>query len=480
MSFIDPNIGGPEMQAELINGRFFITVSGMKRFLRKLAPAKSLDLYHRLLSWCAAVISGHPSERLITIGVTGTNGKSTTANFIAAILERAGYKVGLTTTVNFRIAGRDRLNDTKMTMLGRFRLQRMLSEMVRAGCRYAIIETSSEGIKQHRHRGINYDVAVFTNLTPEHVESHGGFENYKRAKGELFAKLSRDKTKTINGQAVAKTIVANLASEHAPYFLAFRANKKFGFFAPPPKSAAEPPQLAAWPLAIVKALDVSLAPDRSAWSVRGTRFSLNLPGLFNVENALAAIAVGLSQGIDLAVMAEALAAVPGVPGRLEKISCGQPFSVLVDYAPEPESFRKLYDVVALMEKRRIIHVLGSTGGGRDVSRRPILGRLAAEGADIVIVTNEDPYDDDPMAIIEDVARGAEAAGKIRGRDLITILDRRQAIEKAVASAQPGDLVIITGKGAEQAMVVADNKKIPWDDRRVVREALELMGYHAKV
>ncbi|MEK9152383.1 MAG: Mur ligase family protein, partial [Patescibacteria group bacterium] len=164
----------------------------MKSLIKRLIPKAWLDGYHRALAHAAAAVYRHPSEKMIVIGVTGTNGKSTTANFIAAVLEESGHKVGLATTVNFRVAGQDRLNDTKMTMLGRFALQRLLARMVKAGCQYAIIETSSEGIKQHRHEGIHYDAAVFTNLTPEHIESHGGFENYKKAKGELFAKLTRD------------------------------------------------------------------------------------------------------------------------------------------------------------------------------------------------------------------------------------------------------------------------------------------------
>ncbi|MBI4457963.1 UDP-N-acetylmuramoyl-L-alanyl-D-glutamate--2,6-diaminopimelate ligase [Candidatus Uhrbacteria bacterium] len=449
----------------------------MKSLLKKILPAKVFDYYHRALAHLAAIVYRRPSEKMIVIGVTGTNGKSTTCNFIAAVLEEAGFKVGLATTVNFRIAGKDRLNDTKMTMLGRFALQRMLAEMVRAGCRYAIVETSSEGIRQHRHLGIHYDAAVFTNLTPEHVESHGGFENYKKAKGELFAKLADDPIKRLPGsdgrgrRDVKKAIVANLASPHAGYFLDFRVNKKYGFYLEPADKRGEP-QLAVWPLAIVKALDADMRPAGSTFAVRDTRFSLAMPGAFNVENALAAIAIGLSQGIALPVMANALAKITGVPGRLERIDEGQPFTVIVDYAPEPESFRKLYEVVALLPKKRVIHVLGSTGGGRDVSRRPILGRLAAQNADVVIVTNEDPYDDDPARIIADVARGAAEHGKIEGQDLFLILDRGQAIDKAVALAQPGDLVLITGKGSEQAMVVAGGRKIPWDDRVKAREALK--------
>jgi UDP-N-acetylmuramoyl-L-alanyl-D-glutamate--2,6-diaminopimelate ligase len=442
----------------------------MKRLLKKLVPAAVVDRYHLALSKLSSARFRHPSERMVVIGVTGTNGKSTVCVMIARVLEEAGFRAGYTTTVSFKVAEKEWLNDTKMTMLGRFRLQGLLADMAAAGCDYAVVETSSEGIKQHRHAGIHYDAAVFTNLTPEHLESHGGFENYKKAKGELFAKLARDPAKKLKGKPVPKVIVANLDSSHGEYFLSFRANKKYGFLREGGGGGQEK-RLAEWPLAIVKALDVKLGAEGSSFSVRDVPFRLNMPGAFNVENALAAISYGLSQGIGLETMAAGLAKLPGVPGRLERIDAGQEFTAIVDYAPEPESFRKLYEVVAALPKKRVIHVLGSTGGGRDRDRRPVLGRLAAQGADIVIVTNEDPYDDDPMSIIEDVAAGARAEGKADGKDLFAVIDRGEAIAKAVALAGPGDLVLLTGKGAEQAMCVENGKKIPWDDRAKLREAI---------
>jgi UDP-N-acetylmuramoyl-L-alanyl-D-glutamate--2,6-diaminopimelate ligase len=434
--------------------------------LKKYLPASILDRYHLVLAHIAAWRYGCPSEKIIVIGVTGTNGKSTTCNFIAHILEEAGHKVGMTTTVNFRIAGKEWLNPYKMTMLGRFRLQKMLADMVRAGCRYAVIETSSEGIKQHRHAAVNYDVAVFTNLTPEHLESHGGFENYKAAKGRLFAKLAREKVKKMANFNIRKTAVINLNDQHAGYFLSFPVPVKVGF------SVGGKPTAAVEGLAnTVIAKDVQLSTKGSVFTVDGEPFSMQLPGAFNVENALAAIAVGRVLGLAFEVIARALAKVEVVPGRMEFISAGQSFSVLVDYAPEPESFRKLYEAVALFPKKRVIHVLGSCGGGRDVDRRPVLGRLAAQNADIVIVTNEDPYDDDPGQIIQEVAAGATGAGKVLDKDLFLIQDREAALNKAVALAEPGDMVIATGKGAEQAIVTAGGVKLPWDERTKLLEAI---------
>ena len=201
----------------------------IKSFLKKIVPKDIFSYYHKSLAIAANLYYGRPSEKMIVIGVTGTNGKSSTVDFITRILESAGHKVGYTSTAMFKVADREWLNDKKMTMLGRFALQRLLKQMVSAGCRYAVIETSSEGIKQFRNIGINYDVVVFTNLTPEHLESHGGFENYKKAKQELFARLMKGKTKIFNGQKIKKTMVANLDDEHAMDFINFDAEDKIGF-----------------------------------------------------------------------------------------------------------------------------------------------------------------------------------------------------------------------------------------------------------
>ena len=201
----------------------------LKEALKRIIPKEALVLYHRFLAYAASVWYGHPSEKMIVIGVTGTNGKSTVSAMICRVLEEAGYKVGLTTTVLFRIAGKEWLNDTKMTMLGRFRLQKLLRQMVGAGCQYAVIETSSEGIAQSRHAAINYDIVVFTNLTPEHIESHGGFENYRAAKGRLFAKLAGEKKKILAGKIVPKISVVNAADPEANYFLQFWADQKIGY-----------------------------------------------------------------------------------------------------------------------------------------------------------------------------------------------------------------------------------------------------------
>ncbi len=429
----------------------------MKTLIKKLLPKNALSYYHKVLALLSAFVYSQPSNKMIVVGVTGTNGKSTCVALISKVLEAGGYKVGSTSTVSFKIADREILNNKKMTMLGRFQLQKFLSEMVKAGCQYAVVEVSSEGIKQSRHLGINFDYAVFTNLTPEHIESHGSFENYKKAKGKLFEHLTHRKHKSTESK---KTTIINLDDEHAEYYLSFKADMKIGYTTVNQMISAD---------------EITVSANGTLFKVKDTQINLKLMGAFNVENALPAIAVGLQEGIDLQKIKQGLEGVAVVPGRMEVIDQGQDFTVLVDYAPEPASMGKLYETIHEITKNtentRIIHVLGSCGGGRDVARQPVLGKMAGKKADIVIVTNEDPYDDDPMSIIDNVAAGALEAGKELDKNLFKILDRKQAIAKALSLAKPGDLVLVTGKGAEQKMAVAEGKYIDWDDRKVIRQVL---------
>lgn len=422
----------------------------LKRLLRAMLPESAINFYHAVLSRVAAFVYGYPSEKMLVIGVTGTNGKSTTTSFIGQILEHAGHKVGWTSTATFKVAGKEWLNDKKMTMLGRFQLQKLLKEMVDAGCEYAIVETSSLGVTQSRHVGINYDIAVFTKLSPEHIEAHGGFENYKQAKLELFRHLIRQPRKIIGGQQIEKVSVVNGRDPYACEFLAIKTDRKIAYEADP---------------------DLELTATGSSFTALGVDMELHVPGAFNVENALAAASVAMVLDVPISVIQDAVAHLHAVPGRLERIDEGQPFTVIVDYAPEPASMEKLYEVTESIPHERIIHVFGSAGGGRDTSRRPILGRLAGTLADICIITNEDPYDEDPKKIIEQVANGAREVGKVDQQNLFLVEDRGQAIRQAINSAKPNDLVLITGKACEQAICVAGGKMIPWDDRLEVKKAL---------
>lgn len=448
-------------------------------FFRRLIPG-----YHFFLNWLAAFYYRRPSQELIVIGITGTTGKTTSVLLIAEVLRAAGYKVGYTSTAMFSDGQKDWLNNKKMTMVGRFFTQRLLRQMVNNGCHYAIVETTSQGILQYRHKFINYDLAVFTGLYPEHIEAHGGFDNYRRAKGRLFSHLRSCPYKYVDHQQrvrstdhgfkriglnkVFKTVVANLDDEYAHYFLSFGADQAFGYSQKPKEIATQD-----WP-DYLKILII----DQLQSSIHGTDFicqeqAIHLPilGAFNAFNALNAIAVALSQDIDWPVIKASLASIPGLAGRLEMIEEGQPFSVIIDYAFEPVALAKIYETLELVAHKKIIHVLGSAGGGRDIARRPKLGQIAGQSADYVIVTNEDPYDDDPRLIIDQVAVGAEHAGKIHGKTLLTILDRREAIAKALSLAKKDDIVLITGKGSEQAICLAAGRQMPWDDRQVTRQEL---------
>ncbi|HNV97010.1 MAG TPA: UDP-N-acetylmuramoyl-L-alanyl-D-glutamate--2,6-diaminopimelate ligase [bacterium] len=429
----------------------------VKKIIKKVIPKSIISHYHKFLALFASFIYGNPSNKLIVVGVTGTNGKSTTISLISHILEEAGYKVGSTSTAEFKIGSKNWLNDKKMTMLGRFKLQKLLYKMCKEKCEYAIIETSSEGIKQFRHLGINYDFVVFTNLTPEHIESHGSFENYKNCKLELFKHLTKYKNKIINGKEIKKNISVNRDDKNSGYFLSFDADKKVGFSI---NKESE-----------YQAKNVELKPQ-TKFRIQNQEFKTNLIGQFNIYNCLCAISVCNTLGVSINICAKAIENYKGVPGRMEFINCGQDFKVIVDYAPEIESMRNLYSILDYFYYEKLIHVLGSCGGGRDRDRQPILGKMSGGKADFVIITNEDPYEDDPMKIINNVAGGAIESGKELDKNLFKILDRRLAIRKAIELAGKDDLVLITGKGSEQFICVKNGKKIPWDDRRVAQEELK--------
>jgi UDP-N-acetylmuramoyl-L-alanyl-D-glutamate--2,6-diaminopimelate ligase len=429
----------------------------MKHLIKQFTPKFILSLYHLSLAYLAHWYYGKPSEKLVVVGVTGTNGKSTTVNLIADILEGQGYETMVSSTVNFKIGKSDKLNTLKMTMPGRFYLQRMLAEAVKKGCTHAVIESSSEGVVQHRHIGIHYDAMVFTNLTPEHLESHGGFENYKQAKLTYFKNLAKLPSKWISGKQIPKIIAYNSDDKYAAEFADFNVDKKISYGT----SSAE-----------VRGTDLKVSPEGISFMANNLPCHLQLKGRFDFYNALAALAMTNALGVKLEQGIAALEKVELIPGRMEVLQ-RQPFTVIVDYAPEPESLKQLYGTIETWPKNRIIHLLGSTGGGRDKARRKILGNMAGRKADIVIVTNEDPYDDDPTQIIHDVADGAVEVGKVIKETLFREPDRRKAIAKAFSLAQPGDLVLLTGKGSEQKMAVKGGY-IPWDDRQVAREELKKM------
>lgn len=427
--------------------------------LKRLVPQSWLKPYHYFLARASSWYYGHPSRKLVVIGVTGTNGKTTTSYFLAKALEASGQKTGLTSTAMLKVGEREWINDTKMTMPGRFFLQRMLRQMVDAGCAYAVIETSSQGLIQSRQVGIAYDVAVFTNLTPEHIEAHGGFENYKAAKRILFEYLAKLPPKTIGGALIPRVAVLNADDAHAAYYAATPGLQNIQWYGIDHVQG-------------MQATNLEVQGQAARFVVDHLPISLSLPGRYNVENALGALAVTRIFNIPLSAAIERLQAIERVPGRFERIQAGQPWTVIVDYAPEPESLRRLYEVLSSVPRQRLIHVFGSCGGGRDRARQPILGQMVGKEANIAIVTNEDPYDDPPEEIIQRVADGARSVGKKDGETLFCIQDRREAIQYAMQLARPGDVVLMTGKGCESWICLADGKKMPWNEAEVAREAIQ--------
>lgn len=394
----------------------------MKNLIKKILPSFLLSWYHFILALFGAVIYGFPSKQIKVIGVTGTNGKTTVVNMTTNVLEEAGYKVASLSSIKFKIGQKERVNTLKMTMPGRFKLQKFLRQAVSAGCQYAVLEVSSEGIKQHRHRLIDFSAAVFTNLTPEHIEAHGGFENYREAKLKFF-------------KAVKSVHIINIDDKNGEYFLKLPAAKvyTYGF-------------------------------NRGDVNRSNTSFRLALLGEFNIYNALAAISVGLSQKIPLDIAQRAVEKIKNVPGRME-IVINEPFRVIVDYAVTPDALEGLYKTLKKeFSPNSLICVFGACGGGRDKWKRPELGKIASHYCDKIILTNEDPYDENPLKIIEDIERGFSQISRYE-----KILDRREAIRKAFELAQPGDAVAISGKGSEPQMALPGGKKIPWDDREAARE-----------
>jgi len=425
--------------------------NGVKEFIKKFIPAPLISFYHFLLIFLGALIYRFPSRELKMIGVTGTNGKTTVVEMIFRILGEAGYKVALANSIRFKIGKKEWPNELRMTMPGRFKLQRFLREAVDSGCKFAVLEVTSEGIKQYRHKFIDFEVAIFTNLTPEHIEAHGSFGKYRGTKGRLF-------------QATKNIHVINIDDENAEYFLQFPAKKKYTY-----------------------------GLNKGDIDNRDLQLNLQLIGNFNIYNALAAICAGLSQGISLEKCKEVIEKIEGIPGRMELV-ISEPFKVFVDYAFTPNALRKVYEtllkskiknrvsiygndgeeengVFFAHQKSKMICVLGSCGGGRDKWKRPVLGSLAAKYCDEVIVTNEDPYDEDPHQILSEIKSGIFKS-QFPISNFYEILDRRQAIRKSLELAKTGDTVVITGKGCEPSICIAGGKKIPWDDRKVVKEEFQ--------
>ena len=412
--------------------------------VKKLVPKPIFNFfqpaYHIVLAYAGALVYDFPSRKLKVIGVTGTKGKSTVVYLTTKLLEDSGRLVAACGSLGFKIKDKEWPNTLKMTMPGRFRLQKLMAEAVKVGCEYFVLEVTSEGIKQKRHLGITFDCAVFTNLHPEHIESHGSFENYCQAKQELF-----EITKNIH--------VINADDQHVKLFGNFPAKRKIFYGLTKGDLVAQ---------------NIKLSNDGSSFEVYGTVYSTSLIGQFNVMNLLAVLAVGAIYRVDLPSAKPILESVKFIPGRMEFIQ-REPFNVVVDYAHTPDSLEAVYKTFKKPDAK-LICVLGAAGGGRDKWKRPEFGKIAAKYCDEIILTNEDPYDEIPEKIIEEIFSGISQIQNSSYK-IYKILDRREAIKHALTLAQIGDTIIITGKGSETSMAVAGGNKIPWSDREVTSKLL---------
>ena len=404
----------------------------MKNFLNKLFSDQNplRLLYHKIKGILAALYYRYPADKMIIIGVTGTKGKSTTVNLITNVLNASGNKVGMASTINFQINERRWINDTKQTTLGHFELQKLLRDMVNAGCKYAVIEVSSHSVTQSRIHGINFDVGVFTNVTPEHIEYHGSFENYLNAKGDFFRKVSKDVRKI----GVQKVLISNADDKNFQFFDQFVADRKMSY---------------GLKYATVYADQIDKKPEGSSFVMHvpnnAIKIDMKLPGEFNIYNALAAATCALSLNIPIDAIKNGLEQSLLIPGRQESVKAGQSFSVIVDYAHTAESLEQVLSLYRRLTKGKLYVVFGATGGGRDKVKRPKMGEVANEYADYIVVSNDDPYEEDENEIIEQISRGIP---RIEGKNFWKIPDRREAIRLSLNMAREGDCVVVAGKGSE--------------------------------
>lgn len=408
-------------------------------FLKRILPTSwvrpFLPFYHRLMAYLLAASYGFPAKQMTVIGVTGTKGKSSVSDMLFTVLHHAGYPAAVAGTIRFAIKDTSEPNLFKMTMPGRGFIHAFLARARKEGVTHAVVELTSESVRQHRHRYLYLDGLVFTNLQKEHIESHGSFENYAAAKLEIGKELERS-------PKCPRAMIANADDAHSAPFLALSVEETL-------------------PFSYHDVTDVVHGPGTVAFAYEGVRFSLKLPGSFSIMNALAVIRAARFLGVPLSDIADALALLERIPGRTERIEEGQDFQAIVDYAHTPDSLKALYEAYPV----RKICVLGNTGGGRDTWKRPEMGKIAETYCDEVILTNEDPYEEDPRAIVDAMAASMSKKPSI-------IMDRREAIAYALSLANSGDAVLITGKGTDPYIMEANDTKTPWSDAQVVREELK--------
>ena len=406
----------------------------VEKFIPKKLYKLSQPLYHYLLSITSAVRYLFPAYHGLTIiGITGTKGKTSTVEFVKGILEAEGHKVAATSTIHFTIGDKEIKNKYKMSMPGRFFMQSFISRAKKAGCTHLVLEITSEGSRFFRNKWIPLDALIFTNLEPEHIERHGGFENYKQAKLNMLKELKKD-----------SVLVANDDSEYCDEFIKNNKHKSVKY------SLDELEQKVSNTGGIV-------------FSLGKTRIQSPLRGDFMISNMLAAAKVTRELGISTEIIKEGLESVKNIPGRVEEIKMGQDFIAVVDYAHTPGSLEAIYKAY---ENHKIIGVLGNTGGGRDKWKRKEMAEIAGRYCDEIILTNEDPYDEDPQSIVDSMFEF------IKEKNIEIILDRREAIKSALEHADSSTAVLITGKGTDPYIMGANGEKETWSDKEVVQEELK--------
>ena len=420
-------------------------MDNIRRIIKKCLPKSVFAFfqphYHQVLALVGAVKYKYPSKELTVIAVTGTKGKSTTTELIAQILRTHGFKTASLSTIQFTIGDNTERNQFKMTTPGRFFVQKFLRQAVTAGCTHAVLEISSEAVKQFRHTYIDLNALVFTNLTPEHIESHGSFENYKAAKLKLAAAVATSPKRP-------RIIVANTDDEHGEDFLAYEVEERI-------------------PYGLKNLSLYTLHRDSVSLVFENITIRVPIVGLFNVYNALAAIKVCQAFGVSVETAAEALRTMKPIAGRVEQFmsppGSSKQVTAVVDYAHTVDSLEQLYKA---FPDRPKVCVLGNTGGGRDTWKRPEMAAVAELYCEQVILTNEDPYDEKPEKIIEDMVKGISNHAK-----LSVIMDRKEAIARAIELAPDGGYVLVSGKGTDPYIMEANGKKTPWSDAEVVKELL---------
>jgi len=425
-------------------------------------PQLIIDRGAASLASAAAWWYGDPSRELLTVGVTGTNGKTTTSFLAAAGLAGAGFATGLIGTIGIRVGKELLRNEEPNTTPGALDLQRILREMVDAGERAVVLETSSHGLAADRVASVNYDAAIFTNLSHEHLDFHGTFDAYRWAKVSLFERLPQHAKSGHPGVGVI-----NADDQHANAFIDATRGAK-----------ALPVTYGARLEADVRLRNLVAKPYGSRVEVQVGQVSrvlkLRLPGSFNAHNAMAVLGLAHGLGLDLEAVSAALEAVTGVPGRMERVDLGQPFMVVIDYAHTPGALdavlRELQPLAG--PGRGVISVFGASGE-RDMGKRPLMGEAAARRSRLVIVTEDDSRGENPADIYGAIAAGAESTGKRRGDDLLVIGDRREAIAEAFRLAGPGDVVFLAGKGHE-TWNIGPNGPEPWSERDVAESSIAAM------